>query len=735
MKRNTDFVKPNAGLIAGLSAALLLSACATEQGIIPPSLRLPGKEAAPAAVTTAPERLATQVEETPKPPPATRLTTGKAPLPPAQPPAAEEATITLMFDQLPLPTFIQVVYGSILKKNFSLDPQVASRSDLVTLRSGQPQTPTQVAETAKMLLKSYGIAVTEVSPGFYRIVPDTTMQGYAPEIRRGRALPEVPLPLRPIFQLVELQAVRNSDVSGWLKAMFGQKITIQDDPSRNAVLLSGQSDDVTAALEAIHVLDQPLMKGRNSARINPVFWSAEDLAKKLGEVLTAEGYSVGNVAGLAFPVTVLPIQAVNAVIVFAQDPVIIAHVVSWAKELDKPSSTRGAGSSYFTYQARYTDAQQLAKTMQELIAGAAPVATGTTAQQPAATARRPGRVVVNAPTNSLIFQGNTEEYTQLLNLLQELDKPAKAALIEVTVAEVTLTDETKLGVEWAFEVSGARGSTISGGTLGGLGIGTSGLTIKRLNSAGDLRLMLNALAKNSRANILSSPRILARNGETATIQVGDDVPTPTTQQTTAVTGGGVLQSIQYRNTGVVLKVKPIIHAGDRVDLDVAQEVSSMSGTTGALQAPIFSTKKVETKLSLKDGSTVLLGGLMSSERTQGESGVPLLKDIPAVGQIFRVNSDVGNKKELLVLITPYIVADDHDAQAVTEAFRRQLGPWARTRGVQLEQPQPGPGPAQEEKPPAPPIAPAPKANPPQQPQAKTKEAEDDREAAPIQPSR
>lgn len=687
MKRNTNSVRPNVGLIAGLSAALLLSACATEQGIVPPSLRLPGKETAPKAATAAaPERPATLVEDTPKPPPAAKLRTGKE-APPAPQPAAEEANITLMFDQLPLPTFIQVVYGSILKKNFSLDPQVAGRSDLVTLRTGQPQTPTQVTETAKMLLKSYGIAVTEVSPGFYRIVPDTTMQGYAPEIRRGRALPEVPLPLRPIFQLVELEAVRSSEVAGWLRIIFGQKVTVQDDPNRNALLLSGQSDDVTAALEAIHVMDQPMMKGRRSARINPVFWSAADLAGKLGEVLQAEGYGVTTMAATSnqFPITLLPIQAINAIIVFAGDPAIMAHAVDWAKQLDKPSATGGAGGSYFTYQARYTDAQNLAKTMQDLMAAAV---VAPAAGAPAAPAKKPGRVVVNPATNTLIFQGNTEDYTQLLNLLQELDKPAKAALIEVTVAEVTLTDRTKLGVEWAFEKSGATGTTV-GGTLGGLGIGSTGLIIKRLNSAGDLRLLLNALATSDRTNILSSPRVMARNGETATIQVGDEVPIITSQQTTPIAGSttstttGLLQSIQYRSTGVVLKVKPIIHGSDRVELEISQEVSNpVSTTTGVTNSPTISTRKVETKLSIRDGATILLGGLMKNNQTRGESGIPLLKDIPGVGQLFRTNSDEDVKTELLVLITPYIVADDHDAQAVTDAFRKQLGPWAQPKAAQ-----------------------------------------------------
>lgn len=664
-----------------LLALLLTSGCVSDPALIPAPLEVTGaRSAASPAPEPFRERSTSIDENIPKPPSADKTQSGT----PATPvPAAHEteaATITLSFDQLPLSSFIQAVYGTILKKNFSIDPAVATRNDLITLRTGQPQTPGQVSETARMLLKTYGVAVTDVG-GLLRIVPDNTMQGYAPEIRRGRALPETPLPLRPIFQLVELQAVRNSEVAGWIRTMFGTKINLQEDPTRNAVLLSGQSDDVIAALEAIHVLDQPLMKGRRSARINPIFWSADELAKKLTEVLQAEGYNAGTTTTVNFPVTLLPIQGINAIIAFTGDKGILDHVIHWAHELDKAGTNRG--SAFFTYQARNIDAQDLAKTMQDLLSGAAsaatpaPAAAGTSPSP----ARKPSRVVVNNSTNTLIFQGNPDDYTQLLGLLQELDKPAKAALIEVTVAEVTLNDSTQLGVEWALSQARVGGALLDATTLGGLGIGNKGLNVMRLSNQGDTRLVLNALANNSQANILSSPRVLARNGEAATIQVGQEVPIITSQQTNPTTGGtgGVLQSVQYRTTGVILKVKPIIHAGDRIDLEVSQEVSSAQATTtGVSSSPTISTRKVETKLSLRDGSTILLGGLISGSRTRSDAGVPLLKDIPVMGQLFRTNNDSDLKTELLVLITPYVVSDDHDALAITEAFRKRLGPWART---------------------------------------------------------
>lgn len=615
-----------------------------------------------------------EVKDTPLPP-AGKAAAGKMPAP--QAPISETADITLMFDQIPLPTFVQVVYGNILKKNFSLDPQIASRQDLVTLRTSLPQTPSQVESASRMLLKSYGIAVNDLG-GFYQIVPDKNLGAYSPIIRRGRALPDTPLPLRPIYQLVELQAVRQTDVSGWIKQMFGGKIQLLEDPSRNAVLISGQTEDVTAALEAIHVLDQPLMRGRVSARITPAYWSSEELAKKVADLLIAEGYSVSSQANGNTPIVLLPIQAINSIIAFAADKSILEHVVKWSKELDNPSSNRSSGGGYFTYPVKYTDAQDLAKTLTDLMSGAA-------ASDPKAPAKKTGRVVVNTATNSLIIQGSAEEYTQWIGLLKDLDRPTKAAMIEVTVAEVRLTDKQQLGVEWELNPASVNGGSVIGGTLGGLGVGTGGLTLKYLDSAGQTKAILNAMASTARANILSTPRILARNGEAAQIQVGQEVPVVTSQQSTGTTSGlggtpNVLQTIQYRNTGVILKVRPIIHAGGRIELEVAQEVSSASETkTGVNVSPTFSTRRVDTKLSLRDGATVVLGGLMSQNQNNSDTGIPLLKDIPVLGQLFRTNVDNTDKTELIVMITPYVINDDYDAQALSDAFRDQMGEWAQYR--------------------------------------------------------
>lgn len=604
--------------------------------------------------------------------------------------ASEEPAI-LNLEQVPLGTFAQIIFAEVLKKNVNIDPQVLARKDLVTFRSGGKQERDQIEAAAKLLLKSYGIAALDLG-GLVRVLPDSANLGNLPEIRRGAALPETPLPLRPIFYLVDLKAVRQTEITAFLRTLFGERVKVQEDAIRNALLISGTPDNVEAALEAIRVLDQPTLIGGRSLSISPVNWSAEDFAKRLVEVLTAQGYAVQPITataqqpgGVRYPIIVLPVAGINAVYVFARGDDVIKHIEQWAQTLDKPNE-RGIGKNFFTYAVKHKDASSLADTLDQLLSGSRGAGAGAQAR-PAGTAQagtaaaqvRASGVVVDKATNMLIFQSSQEEYSQINALLQRLDQPSKAALIEVTVAELSIDDSSQLGVEWAFADTLSRGRTARGGTVGGLGLGTGGFTYKILDSASQVKVALNALASDNRANILSSPRVQARNGETATIQVGQEVPIITSQQTGVATTGNtaqVLQTIQYRNTGVILKVKPVIHSGDQIDLDVVQEVSAAQTTeTGVNASPTFSTRKLDTKLTLRNGSTVLLGGLISEEQSSGASGIPLLKDVPVLGGLFSKQSTGGKRRELIVLITPYVINNNQEAEEVTSAFRRMLRPW------------------------------------------------------------
>ncbi len=661
-----------------LASGLLACAVPGAAPIVPPALKISTlvvKDSAAAVVAPEPSTRITNLPSVPEVLPSAQAlardkqgATAIAALP------TEPVSINL--EQVTLGTFAQLIFSDLLKKNVNVDAPVLARKDLVTFRSGASQAPADLERSAKLLLKSYGVAVIDIG-GLVRIVPDSASTGSLPEIRRGSALPDTPLSLRPVFQVIDLLSVQQNLVVNWLKMMFGERIRIQEDISRNALLLSGTPENLQAALEAISFLDQPIMRGAKSLSISPLYWSADELARRLLDVLSAEGYAVqpiGGGGGVRYPIVILPVAAINAVYVFAQAGTVIDHISHWARTLDVPSD-RGVGKTFFTYAVKHKDATLLAKTLEQLLGrSGAPAAAGAPPGAPA--------VVVDTSTNTMIFQTSREEYSKVSGLLQTLDRPAKGALIEVTVAELTLDDKNQLGVEWLTNKALSGGGSVSAGTAGGLAIGSAGFNYKVFDSATNLRFVLNALASDNQATVLSSPRVMARNGETATIQVGQEVPIITSQQSggAATTGTtAVLQTIQYRSTGVILRVKPVIHSSDQIDLDVSQEVSGAQSTsTGVNVSPTFTTRKIDTKLTLRNGATVLLGGLISDQNSQGMAGIPFLKDVPGLGSFFSTKNRSGQRSELVVLITPYVINDDADAEAVTTAFRKMLGPWAAT---------------------------------------------------------
>ena len=670
-----------------------LLSCSTPPQVVLPEA-LPSTSVTPAVDTTdsgtGTSGKAARAEVMPKPPRSEPRKRSAQPA--ATPPPDVKGDVNLNFEQVPLTTLIQVVYTEILGRTVNIDPQVMDRRDMVTFRTPARQTPRQVQEAMRLLLRSYGLAAVDLG-GLVRVVPDSAQTGQLPEILRGAALPETPDALRPVFQLVELQAVRNNEVSGWLNTIMGGRVVVQEDPTRNAIILSGTSESVAAALEALRVLDQPVMRGRSSLRIAPLFLAAEELARRLSEVLAAEGYSMPppnfspQSGGIRYPLMILPVPASNALLVFSLSDEILAHVQDWVSKLDVPNE-RGSGKGFVSYTAQNVTAADLARTLDQILGGntgrsdsqqVAPVGGTASQSQTESAELGSGAVVVDESSNTLIFRTNPEEYSYILGLLRTLDRPAPSALIEVTVAELQLKDDSQTGVEWLLTES-LGGNDVIGGTLGGLSVGSGGVTFKQLDSSGDVRLVLNALASSNRATILSSPRVVARNAQEATIQVGQEVPIITSQQSslagnTSPDTLGVLQSVEYRSTGVILTVKPTIHPGGRIDLKVSQEVSAAQATlTGVDNSPTFSTRKVDTSLTLKNGATVLLGGLIANDGNTGNAGIPFLKDLPGLGQMFRTNTRKQNRTELVVLITPYIITDDDDARAVTDAFKKML-PW------------------------------------------------------------
>lgn len=697
-----------AGILVG---GVLLAGCAAPQRIVLPE---PARAPKPEAPDTTGQALVGGAEagrpaglerfDTPTPPGAQSAMAGataSTPLPPLR-----GQPINANIEGMPVPAFINEFFGSILGVGFQMDPNVARMSDLITLRTSGPQSPQNFYRLATRVLQTYGVA-TAYQDGIVVFTQGVKGQSFEPPlIMSGRALPNVPVSHRPVFQLVELNTVRISDVDQWLTSAFTNSgLQIQPDLNRNAIVVFGKPEIVQQAVAAIKVLDRPYMRGRVSARLEPGFVSADELAKRLVDVLVAEGYGAslhGGQGGVqAAAVVVLPIAAANTVLIFAGERATLEHAVDWARSIDQPNPTAG-NDSLFYYTVRNTKASEIVETLNGIRsqsttrdparqassllnpAGAPPqaaVATAATAapvsQGNVAGSLAAGLLLLDAPRNALIYQGKASDWARVLPLIRQMDQSPRQVMVEVTIAEVSLDATEEFGVSWlAKNDVGRFNGRVSSGTLGG-GLGASSGLTYILDIAGQTRAQLKAFADANRLTVLSTPRLMVKSGEEASFDVGTEIPTLSSQtaSTQQVEGtSNILQSIQYRKTGIILNIRPTVYSDNRVDLEIRQEVSEALpiGTDDAVQSPSIFNRAVSTSLSLRDGSSVLIGGLMSQRRSQGNGGVPYLKDVPLVGNLFKSSSRTGNKTELVLMIVPYIVDSDEQATALTRTITDRM---------------------------------------------------------------
>ena len=506
--------------------------------------------------------------------------------------------IRVSFHEVPLVPFINEVFGEELGMSFAISPGLREKTDLVTLKLTEPLPPRQLFATARRVLREYGVDVREVEEGILSFAPSQDIASRdVPLLVSGRTLPEVPATHRTIFQLVPLKVVRGPQVRGWLKEAFERRdLKILEDPERNALLLKGNVDMIARALAMIEVLDQPLLRGRHGLIIEPVFMQANDLAGALNWVLRAEGYASSVGAGVGSSVILLALESVNKVIVFAVDEGTVDHVEEWAVALDA-NRMQSIEEAVFTYEVRNTQAEELVETLNQVLGagvGAAPsrkpreagneggVSRENDGQsrretgQSAPAGRAGGRIVVDKNSNMLLFRGSGKEWAEIRSVIQRLDRAVPSVLIEVLIAEVTLTDEEQTGFE--FLIRGALGSRgLTANTFGVGGVVSFG----GLDSAGDTRAVLNLFYKDDRVVIRSRPRLLVKSGETASIDVGNEIPVITrkTDSDQSVDGtSNVLQEISYRKTGVQLEIKPLVQANGLVDLAISQQLSEARST-------------------------------------------------------------------------------------------------------------------------------------------------------------
>lgn len=601
--------------------------------------------------------------------------------------------LTLSFEGADLREVVKTVLADILKESYLMDPRVGGT---ITMHTKRPIPRSAVLPTLETVLRMNGAVLLKQADGVYQVVP----AGVAGKGNLTPRLGEVGKPLASGYNIlvVPLKFIGVADMAKLLEPLGIEAGAIRPDPLRNLLILSGTEPELRHMLETIEMFDVDWISGMS---VGLFTLQSVDVKTVVGDMEKLFGDK--NLGPLAGAIRVVPIERLNALLVVTPQAKYLDQAKTWIERLDR-SSTAGGGQRLYVYQVQNGKAEQLATLLNDAF-GKKTTTTKTTAAPTLAPGATPAevkskdakdtkevamapapqpvqgsglslpqdvRVIADKDNNALLILAAPSDYENIETALKKLDVVPRQVLIEVTIAEISLVDELTFGLEWFMK----NGSRISGQLdAGEKGIATlaPGLSYSWTSGTGDITAILNMLASDSKLKIISSPHITVADNQKASIQVGDQVPTITQTQTATSTTNGVISSVQYLDTGVLLNVTPRVNASGLVTLEIKQEISNASKTTSStIDSPTIKKRTAQSTVTVQSNETLVMAGLIKEETSRGSDGLPLLSEIPLLGGLFGKQSRSDNRTELIVLITPRVLHTVKQAAEITEEYRKRM---------------------------------------------------------------
>jgi general secretion pathway protein D len=595
--------------------------------------------------------------------------------------------ITLNFVNADIGSVIKAM-SEMTKRTFVVDPRVKGT---INITSPRPVAPSVAYDILLAALRMQGYSAVQ-SDGVVRIVPEADAKFYAATAttkpRRGKTGGEM---ATRVFPLRHESAVQ---LLAALRPLVGANSAINADAGTNTLLVTDYADNLARLEQVITNLDVP--SADEPVLIPLKYASAQNIAALVTRVFTA---SVGQATGSVADVPQVAVDdRSNSLIVRARDRSLVGKVQNLAATLDVPTPV--AGNVHVIY-LKNAQAVEVAKTLRNILN-----ADTTALTQPAAPAKTagaqdssgPGMIQADAATNALIITAPEAVFNNLKSVVEKLDVRRAQVLIEALIAEVSADKAAQFGIQWMHLTSngviggfGNSGSNNIGSVAANPANATQGFNLGLVRgkvSLGEptntfdpttgvltsstpaatlynLGVLASALETDANANILSTPSILTLDNEEAKISVGSNVPFQTgSYSITSGTSASPFTTIERKDVGLILKVKPQISEGGTVRLAIAEEVSSVQGSGGVLAAT--NKRSIDTTVLIDDGQIVVLGGLIETQVQDTEDKVPLLGDIPWLGNLFRYSNRTHKKTNLMVFLRPKIIRDATAAAAVTD---------------------------------------------------------------------
>ena len=630
-----------------------------------------------------------------------------APLPSASVPKPGEP-ITLNFSNAEIESVARTI-GLLYGMNVVVDPRVKGTMTLVTEK---PVNRTAAMAQFLTSLRLQGFTMVE-SAGLFKVVPEADAKLQSGAVETSESAPKGANGGQIVTQIFRLNFESATNLVAVLRPLISPNNTINANPGNNSLVITDYADNlrriarIIAAMDVSNATEVEVIELKNAIAV--------DLAPLILKLIDASATTTGAAAGAAdtgFKTTVMAESRSNTLIVRAANPARVALVKSLVAKLDQPSSKSNGdlGNLHVVY-LKNADATKLAATLRAAISGAAvspAPSTGSGGAPGAAGAQAAtsgGQVQADTATNSLIITAPEPQYRQLRAVIERLDARRAQVYVESLIAEVSADRAAEFGVQWQRALGnsgdssigllgtnfGAAGKNIlSLATGGGAVLPGSGLNVgvaNQTNGVYVLGFLARFLESSGAGNVLSTPNLLTLDNEEAKIVIGQNVPFVTGQFTNTNAGSGSVnpfQTIERKDVGLTLKVRPQISENGTVKLTIFQEVSSVQASTvAAPNGPTTNKRTIESNVLVDDGSVVVLGGLLQDEFTGSGDKVPGVSDVPFFGNLFKSEARSRKKTNLMVFLRPVVVRDS----AATE--RLSLDRYEQMRsGMQDAQPVP-----------------------------------------------
>jgi len=524
---------------------------------------------------------------------------------------------------------------------------------------------------------------------FYQILPaPAAIRQPLPVLQAGQAATDDQI----VIQIVRMKFVAASEMARLLTPYLSEGANIVTHDAGNILLISERRSNLRKLLELIDVFDTKVFEG-DRVRLFPVKNNlVRDLINDLKSVFA--GYGLSDSGGA---IRFLPLERMNSILVVTGNPEIFAEVDRWIGRLDQPLAT--AGLRNYVYRVKNTKASDLQSVLQNLYGRSPSTAPNAAAPQatPQSAPAQPSvpfptappasdtvssaapmtliRIIADTITNSLIIQATPQEWAEIERTLQQLDVLPRQVLIDAQIYEVTLDESLSIGIT-AFLQNRVDPNATTASFAGSPPL-LAVQTFAFVGRTRELVAFLNASENRSRVRTLSAPSVLVKDNTIADFQVGAEVPIPTSSAVAAgVQSGGnsvFTQTIAFRNTGVIMRVRPQINEGGSLTLEVSQEVSQAgANNTSTIAAPVIGKSSVNSTIVVQDNETIAIGGFIHENKDLARSRLPLLGRIPGAGVLFGNTNTSSTRTELIVLITPHVVRTREEAESATEEMKAKL---------------------------------------------------------------